>query len=387
MIIDCDSHIMPRDAFEHVDPTMAPRMPHPKFDSEGRFIEIDFPGNPAYIPGTTPLPLEHVSSGLKYKGNSDIEARLADYARIGVDAHFALPQLSGWWSYLIDQELGCSIARSWNVSLVNLMLRYPGKVLGVALVPLQDVTGAINEVEWAVRQGFPAILLDYVYPVVEHPYGTTLASHPEVWPFFRRVEELKVPIFLHAVQHGHRILNVPRFQEHGLDLCAPGDAELNLISLITSGLLDDFPGLQFIHAETGTAYIKSLAQRLDARFQHIPIRYDEEGFTAPSRRKESFKEFQAVPPTVLREKNKLLPSHYFRNNFHWTIETEEPELVEAVEFLGADRFLFATDYPHDDAGGRMKFKDVELLHKISGITEAGKEAIRSGNARRLFKIT
>jgi predicted TIM-barrel fold metal-dependent hydrolase len=95
---------------------------------------------------------------------------------------------------------------------------------------------------------------------------------------------------------------------------------------------------------------------------------------------------QLVPPEVANEKNKLTPSHYLKNNFYWTIETEEPELVEAINFLGADRFLFATDYPHDDPGGRMKFKDVELLAVNAKISESDKDLIRFENAKRVFKI-
>ena len=71
------------------------------------------------------------------------------------------------------------------------------------------------------------------------------------------------------------------------------------------------------------------------------------------------------PAHIFLEKNRKPASHYFKNNFYFTIETEEPELPEAIEFLGAERFLFATDYPHDDPGGRMKFQDVELLRKQS----------------------
>jgi predicted TIM-barrel fold metal-dependent hydrolase len=59
-------------------------------------------------------------------------------------------------------------------------------------------------------------------------------------------------------------------------------------------------------------------------------------------------------------------------------------LPEAVEFLGAERFLFATDYPHDDPGGRMKFQDVELLQNNPKISESAKESIRWRNADRLF---
>jgi predicted TIM-barrel fold metal-dependent hydrolase len=50
---------------------------------------------------------------------------------------------------------------------------------------------------------------------------------------------------------------------------------------------------------------------------------------------------------------------------------------------GAERFLFATDYPHDDPGGRMKFSDVELLRDNEKISEDAKESIRRRNAERL----
>ena len=61
-------------------------------------------------------------------------------------------------------------------------------------------------------------------------------------------------------------------------------------------------------------------------------------------------------------------------------------MPEAIEFLGAERFLFATDYPHDDPGGRMKFEDVRLLRDHKQIAEEAKELIRFKNAQRLFQF-
>lgn len=43
-----------------------------------------------------------------------------------------------------------------------------------------------------------------------------------------------------------------------------------------------------------------------------------------------------------------------------------------------------TDYPHDDPGGRMKFRDVELLNNRADISAQDKELIWSGNALRLL---
>jgi predicted TIM-barrel fold metal-dependent hydrolase len=267
------------------------------------------------------------------------------------------------------------------------MEKHPGKIYGVALVALQDVAGAIKEMAWAQQHGFRAVVLDHTFPVREHPYGTTLGSHRELWPFFQKAEENEMPIFLHAVQHGHRIVNLLLFQHDGLDIFAPREAQMNLVSLITSGLLDDFPKLRFIHAEMGTKALKPLAQRLDGSFKQTTSSYeDDEGATGGSRRRLSPKAPQLVPPGVADEKNKLPPSHYFRNNFYWTIETEEPELAEAIQFLGADRFLFATDYPHDDPGGRMKFSDVELLEANTKISAVDKEKICCQNAKAVFHL-
>jgi predicted TIM-barrel fold metal-dependent hydrolase len=379
MIIDCDSHFMPKDAFDHVD---HPGRPVLKFNAEGLLTDIDAPGV-RNLPGTTPL--SPPGSGAHYPGNSNMEARMEYYDGQGIDLHLMLPQFTGWWSYLVESRLAAQIAHSYNLGFLNVMRAYPGQVFGVALVALQDVNGAISEMKWAVANGFKAVVLDYVYPVRDHPYGTPTGSHRELWPFFQRAEELDLPIFFHAVQHGHRLVNLLNYQTDGLDLFAPSEKQMNMVALITSGLLDQFPRLQFIHAEGGTGDLQPLCERLDA--SRPAVRYeDDEGPSAASRRARNSRQPQLVPPEVAAAKNQRPPSVYFRTNFYWTIETEEPELPAAIDFLGADRFLFATDYPHDDPGGMMKFKDVELLAANPRISEHDKELMRHHNAARLFRM-
>jgi predicted TIM-barrel fold metal-dependent hydrolase len=85
-----------------------------------------------------------------------------------------------------------------------------------------------------------------------------------------------------------------------------------------------------------------------------------------------------------KSKNKKSPDYYFKHNLFFTIETEERELPEAMELFGATQFLFATDYPHDDPGGRMKFKDVELLDNNREISAPDKDLLRYKNAERLL---
>ncbi len=386
MIIDCDTHIMPSDAFDDMPEEFRDKAPIPRYSEEGLLIDIDFPGGPPEVPGVTPLGAP--GSGASMKGLVDLQVRLDEMPVLGVDRQFILPQFSGWWTYMIEPALASAIARSYNLSNLRLMEHYGDRIIGVALVQLQDVPAAIREMEWAQKEGFCAVVLDKVYPVQDHPYGESLGSHKELWPFFARAEEMGMPIYLHNIQHGHRISNLPNFQKDGLYLFAPQEGQLSLVSLVTSGLLDDFPGLQVIFTEAGTGFIKPLVDRLDAAFNGPPVDYDGDadadvmrGVNAKLRRHRAF-----YGPEVFLEKNKKPASHYFRNNFYFTIETEEAALPDAIEFLGPERFLFATDYPHDDPGGSMKFRDVQLLSINQNISDETKELIRHGNAERLFKL-
>jgi predicted TIM-barrel fold metal-dependent hydrolase len=272
------------------------------------------------------------------------------------------------------------------------MKDFPERILAAGLIPLQDVAAAIREMEWAKENGFCSVVLDKVFPVSDHPYSEPLGSRREIWPFFKRAEELSMPIYLHNVQHGHRISNLSVFQRDGLYLFAPQEGQMSLVSLFTSGLLDEFPTLQFIFTEAGTAFIKPLVQWLDRVLERAPLDYDDQEEPLSNRRLtkvgERLRRARALyPAQIFLEKNQKPASHYFKNNFYFTIETEEPELAEAIEFLGPERFLFATDYPHDDPGGRMKFEDVRLLEENPEISQDTKELIRWKNARRLFQLS
>ncbi len=390
MIIDCDTHLMPRDAFEGVTGELAERRPTLKFNEQNLYVDVDFPGYPLEVPGTSPLLAP--GSGAMFKSLWDIESRMADYDRkLGIEQHVVLPQFSGWWSYLIEPDLANKMARSHNEALLRLMKEFAGRILGSALLALQDVPNAIREMEWARDNGFCSVVLDKVFPVKDHPYSEPLGSHRELWPFFKRAEEMAMPIYLHNVQHGHRMSNLPQYQRDGLHIFAPQEGHMSLTSLITSGLLDEFPNLQVIYTEAGTSFIKPLVLWLDKVLESPPVDYadQEEPLSNRTLTKigERLRRARAIQPAhIFLEKNKKPASHYFKNNFFFTIETEEPELVEAIEFLGAERFLFATDYPHDDPGGKMKFEDVELLKKNPKISEAAKELIRWQNAERLFQL-
>ncbi len=78
------------------------------------------------------------------------------------------------------------------------------------------------------------------------------------------------------------------------------------------------------------------------------------------------------------------PSEYARENIWWTTQPmEEPErhrhLLDVIGWLGWDRLLFATDYPHWDFDS-----PAEVLP--NGGTQAQRHGLFRGNAAALYGL-
>src|SRR5687767_15056091 len=113
---------MPRDAFDGVGGSLAAVKPALKFDDQGLYTDVDFPGY-RDVPGTSPLLAP--GSGAMFKSLWEPQTRMKDYDdRLGIEQHVILPQFSGWWSYLLEAELACKMARSHNEALLRLMKEY-----------------------------------------------------------------------------------------------------------------------------------------------------------------------------------------------------------------------------------------------------------------------
>jgi len=107
-----------------------------------------------------------------------------------------------------------------------------------------------------------------------------------------------------------------------------------VISLATEGVFDEVPDLKVVMVEGGFAWWPSLAWRLD----------------------KTWKRLRAEAPL------KMAPSEYMRRHFWVTTQPmEEPErpedMLQTIEWIGPDRVMFSTDYPHwDQDDPRYAFK-------------------------------
>ena len=109
MIIDCDTHLMPRDAFVGVDGRLEKIKPQLKFDDQGRYVDVDFPGYPDEIPGTSPLLAP--GSGAMFKSLWDPQARTWQCTWLNMTGSF-LFGLSAIGAYVIP-ETGDLLSVFW----------------------------------------------------------------------------------------------------------------------------------------------------------------------------------------------------------------------------------------------------------------------------------
>ena len=134
-------------------------------------------------------------------------------------------------------------------------------------------------------------------------------------------------------------------------------ARRRLQSLILEGVFERFPDLKIVMIEAGFGWMPSVGWRLDAIWKRLK---DE------------------VPHL------KKAPSEYLREHF-WVAtqpmeETENPaQLLDLMGWVGWDRIMFSSDYPHWDF-------DDPLQVLPAGLDAEKRAAIYSENARKLYRI-
>jgi 2,3-dihydroxybenzoate decarboxylase len=237
-------------------------------------------------------------------------------------------------------------AKEANDFLAREIAKRPDRYSGFAHLALQDAKAAADELERCIRElGFVGAMIN------GHTNGQYL-DHPSLYPFWERAEALGTLIYLHPadpvaampVLEGTKGLKRAGW-EWGVETGS------HALRLVYSGHFDRFPAAKLALGHLGET-LPYLLWRLDGRSKFYGV--------ALKRR----------------------PSEYIRDNIVVTISgmfSAEP-LNCAIGALGADRIMFATDYPFEPLDEASTFMDEVAL------PEDVRAGICSGNARRLLGL-
>jgi predicted TIM-barrel fold metal-dependent hydrolase len=82
-------------------------------------------------------------------------------------------------------------------------------------------------------------------------------------------------------------------------------------------------------------------------------------------------------------KLKDLPSHHFRRQCWISADPDERALTRIIDYIGADRFFWASDFPHPDhTGDYME----ELRELVAPLAESTRSKILSENVAGAYRL-
>ena len=254
---------------------------------------------------------------------------------------------------IVDPNAATTAAREINDRLASEISRQPTRYAGFASIALQDPASAPLELERAVtRLGLKGAMING-YTNTRDPQRVEYLDDPKFLPFWEAAASLGVPIYLHPrpaldqrIYEGHSELI-------GATWGFAPEAATHALRLIYSGLFDRFPTLTVILGHLGET-LPYFSWRIQHCFEYNP--------------------------SNKRVQRRL--QDYLCDNFYVSTSGifSDQALIGAMLTIGADRILFACDYPYEVMEPAARW-----IERAS-ISEGDRRKIAAGNARRLFKI-
>ncbi|TMC51287.1 MAG: amidohydrolase [Chloroflexi bacterium] len=277
---------------------------------------------------------------------------------------------------IADPDFAAAQAAAYNGWIADYCAHAPDRLFAVGVVPQQEVELAVREIHHCRELGHVAVFLR-PNPMVE---GTRLCD-PMYDPLWRACEETGLPVGFHPylladVPGTCRSLGLATVsfdadmaqvgQSVGLGniyfsqaIANPFDMMLTATYLISGGVLERFPTLRCIFLEANGGWLVPWLERLDHHKEVF-------GWDVPHL--------------------SLMPSEYFRRQCWISFDADEEFLAPTARspLCGADRIIWASDFPHPDA----KFPGVteELAEATASLTEMQRRRIFGENAVELYSL-
>jgi predicted TIM-barrel fold metal-dependent hydrolase len=315
------------------------------------FAERHGGGRPAFAP---------VYGRLRTMFDATERLHLLDRNEIDVHVLVPVPWLEAFPAIAGDRRLAAQAARLMNDELAAFMSGQPQRFRGVALLPSADPDAMLDELHRAMRDlGFIGAYL---------PVGPTVkrVDHPDFEPLYQAVVSLDAALWLHPSRPPipeYVDEKASRFFEWQIEGWL-SDTTSAMFRIVFAGVFDRHPDIRIVTHHAG-GMLPTSAMRADAMWT-------------------LFESAGAVLPTAV---SKPYIDHFKKFYCDTAAFGYAPKVIEtALSFFGPERVLFGTDTPFDATGGQ--YFTQETLRAIGDAQMAPpvRDAILSGNARRMLKL-
>jgi len=248
-------------------------------------------------------------------GGWDPTERVKDQDADGVACEVLYPTHGMKLFALPDADLQRACFRAYNDWIMEFAAASPGRLVPLALVSLHRIEDSVREAERAARMGAAGLLV-WGSPPEDAPSFCS-RSYDSFWEV---ASSLELPVSLHCITSGQPKVRSQSPYVQYLDVIY--DVQRSLAEIVCGGVLERFPRLIVVSAENDCGW-----------FPHFLFRLDHAH--------EKFGRFAAYPLP-------MRPSDYVRRQVYATFQ-EDSTVPNLCDGFGADRYMWASDYPHADS--------------------------------------
>ncbi len=270
------------------------------------------------------------------------------------NVEYGLLQPLGPGAFQRNVEFGVALCRAFNEWQVASWTSQDKRLKGAIVVQQEHAEAAVAEIERCGDK--PDFIQITIPPVTAEPLGNR-----RYWPIYEAAVRYDLPVGLHVSGVNGHAATGGGWPSYYLEAHHSNVHKMQALigSLIFEGVFERFPDLKIVLVEGGWAWVPAMTWRLDKTWERM----------------------RSEVPHV-----KHPPSHYVRKNFWFTTQpVEEPpkpsDLVHLIEWIGWDRLLFSTDYPHWD------FDDPKFAFVQARMSEDQKRMLFRDNAKAVYRLS
>jgi uncharacterized protein len=193
------------------------------------------------------------------------------------------------------------------------------------------------------------------------------------WPIYQEAEKLGCALAVHVGSLHH--LGMDGFSTyypvHALG--HPFGIAIQAAGIMAHGIFDKFPKVRIAFLEGGSTWVPFFIDRLDRSYHaaHLQVDLHNELVGGP-------KEGEKASDYLRRQIRE--------GRMYVGFDVDDAGLGFAVQKAGREAFVFGSDFPHEVFNAEKCCSEIDELLSRSDLTQADKEAVLGGNARRFYGL-
>ena len=288
--------------------------------------------------------------------------RLAAMDVDGVDYSVLYPSVAGrageTFGRLTDPELELACVQAYNDFLIEEWASVSKRFIPQCIVPLAPIDAMAAEIRRAVGKGHRGVVMPSVPMMLR---DVPHINEPVYDPLWATCQELNVPVCFHSGVT--REIEFPPYAGFSPEITStmeaitrPASAVLVMANFLYARILERFPKLKVIFAETSLAWGAYELELADHQFERQ--RLHTEGYD-------------------------LLPSQLFKRSCHITGWFDTTGL-KTRQHIGVDKLLWSTNFPQSTSTWPESRR--AIARAFDGVPDAERKQVLVGNAARLYNL-